>query len=285
MIKLSAQYLIRIFRVSLISELKSVIRYVSLWGLLAFNFSVPFFYILTSWIIAVLMGGQLGFFMQTTGVKDYVSYVIVGFAFTTFIFSTTFGGSRALRGEQEEGTLELVFVTPANKLAWLLGKTVGNLLFSIITFSIVLTSGIFLFGFKPNTNTLPNVPLAALGIGLTMLALTAFGYIFAGICFLAKREEEIGQVLWTLFTFFCGLAFPVAVLPAWAQTVALAIPITHGLNITRNALLLGMGFTDSGILLGLGILLLQTAIMLPIGIALFARLEKTARKTGALATY
>jgi len=223
------------------------------------------------------------FFTTITGMQDYLAYATIGFAFNSFIFSVAFGGSNAIRGEQQEGTAELVFLTPANKFAWILGKTVGNLCFSLITFFTILFLGIIFFGFRPTTA--PNFPLTFLGILLTLIALTAFSFVYAGVCFFAKREEELSQVLWPMMVFFSGLAFPVEILPQWAQLISWLIPLTHGLNITRRALLLGVCFSDPSVILGLEILVLQTIILMPTGFLLFSKLEKSVRKSGALATY
>jgi ABC-2 type transport system permease protein len=262
------------------------LRYVTLRGLVAFNISVPLFFVLTSWVIGEYMTDSTGvsiFFTETTGMVDYLSFVTIGFAFNSFIFSAVFGGSHAIRGEQEHGTAELVFVTPSNKLAWLLGKMMGNLIFSIITFFVLLIFGAVLFGFHPEAQ--PNIPLAIIGILLTMIALTSFGLVFAGICFMAKRENELSQVLWPMMVLFGGLAFPITNFPLWWKIIAWMIPVTHGAEITRNALLLGSTFLDHDILIRLATLILQAVILLPIGTTLYTKLEKAARKKGTLATY
>lgn len=280
------RFIARTFWASFISSLKMVLRYVTLRGLVAFNISVPLFFVLTSWVIGEFMTGGTGvsgFFTETTGMADYLSFVTIGFAFNSFIFSAVFGGSHAIRGEQEHGTAELVFVTPSNKLAWLLGKMMGNIMFSIITFFILLMFGATLFGFHPKAP--PNIPLAIVGILLTMIALTAFGLVFAGICFTAKRENELSQVLWPIMVLFSGLAFPITNFPLWWKIIAWMIPVTHGAEITRNALLLGGSFLDHDILIGLGMLVLQTIILLPIGTMLYTKMEKAAKKKGTLATY
>jgi len=154
-----------------------------------------------------------------------------------------------MHGEQQHGTAELVFVTPSNKLAWLLGKMMGNLIFSIVTFFTLLLFGAALFGYYPKAP--PNIPLAIVGILLTMIALMAFGFVFAGICFMAKREHELSQVLWPVMVLFSGLAFPITNFPLWWKIIAWMIPVTHGVEITRNALLLGSSFSDPNILFGL----------------------------------
>jgi len=281
---MNLHFIIRTLWASLICSLKMVIRYVSLQGLVAFNLAVPFFFVLTSWIVSKIMTGYTVFFTSATGgMKDYLSFVIVGFAFQSFIMSTIFGGGHAIRGEQEHGTAELVFVTPANKVAWLLGKMLGNIIFSFITFFIVILSGILLFGFHPEAP--PNVPTAILSILLSMLAMTSFGFIFAGLCFLAKREEELTQVLWPTLTFFCGLAFPIEILPQWGQIIARMIPLTYGVDATRKALLLGVGISDLTLLGELVTLSILTIILLPIGAILFVKLEKAAKRSGTLGAY
>jgi len=278
----NALFLGRTFWASFLSSLKMVLRAVTFRGLVAFNLSVPFFFILTSWITLQIMGGG-DFFTGLTAMPHFLSFVTIGFAFNGFIFSASFGGAHALRGDQEHGTLELVFVTPSNKLMWLLGKIMGNLAFSLVNFSVILLLGSLIFGFQATAQ--PNVLLAALFVLLTIIAMTSFGFVFAGVCFIAKRERELSQVLWTMMVFLSGLAFPIEVLPVWGQIIAWALPITHGVQATRWALLLGIGFSDPAVLNALGMLVLQIAILLPIGIALYARLERKARETGALGTY
>ena len=279
-------YAARVMRVSFISELKLVTRYVSIPGMLGFNIAVPFFFVLSSWIVANIVTGPSGYsayFTSLTGMTDYLAFVTIGFAFNTFIFSTAFGGAHAIRGEQEQGTAELVFLTPSNKIAWLMGKMFGNQVFGIFGFAVLLGSGFFLFGYRPQAS--PDIAAASVAIVLSIAAMAALGFVLAGICFFAKREEELSQVLWPTFTFFCGLAFPVQILPSWGQTIAYLIPLTYGVDATRRALILGVGLADLVMIQDLLMLLVQVFVLLPLGLLVFSRLEREARRTGVLGTY
>jgi ABC-2 type transport system permease protein len=270
----------------MISSLKSVTRYVSFGGLVAFQLAVPLFFVFTSWVISSFMpqSGVTEFFpSKAGGTTDYMSYLSIGFAFSSFIFSAAFGGSYAIRGEQEGGTAELVFLTPANKIAWLLGKMMGQLLFGLISFMIILFSGLFLFGFHPAVQ--PNISAAVLSILLTMLAMTSFGFVYAGMCFLAKKEEELTQVLWPLLTFFSGLAFPIEVLPEWGRVISRVIPLTWGIDATRRALLFGADLSDPSLLTAFGVLSMLTLTLIPVGAILFSKLERAAKRNGTLGTY
>lgn len=276
------KFAFRTFWASMVASLKMVVRYVSIGGLISFNLAVPLFFVFTSWVISTFMP-QTTFFSSKTGITDYMSYLIIGFAFTSFIFSAAFGGSNAIRGEQEHGSAELVFLTPANKIAWLLGKMMGQIIFGVITFCLILFSGFLVF--PPRLQVQPNIPVALLSIMLTMLAMTSFGFFYAGTCFLLKKEEELTQVLWPMVTFFSGLAFPVEVLPEWGRIISKMIPVTWGIEATRKALLLGAGIFDSSVLTAFALLILITVVFLPVGALLFSWLEKAAKKAGTLGTY
>jgi len=80
-------------------------------------------------------------------------------------------------------------------------------------------------------------------------------------------------------------AFPIDILPEWGKIIARMIPLTWGIDATRRALLLGAGISDTSLLIAIGILSTLTVILLPIGALLFSKLEKAAKKTGALGTY
>ncbi len=279
---------LRTFRAAYSANLRSVTRFVTIPGYLGYSIAGPFFALLTSWVIASRVIKNVSYFQSLTGSNSYLTWVVIGFAFQSFIFSAAFGGAQAIRGEQQAGTAELVFITPANKVAWLLGKMAADQTFSLLGFAILLMLGGTLFGLTLGPT--PNVPLAALGIGLTMLSLSAFGMVFAGITFIAKREDQLSQVLWPIMVFFCGLAFPIEALPAIVQPISWVFPLTYGLYITRTALLTpvaaaGAATAAPSITWLVSTLSFETLILIPIGIPLFNYLSKNARKTGALGTY
>jgi hypothetical protein len=61
--------------------------------------------------------------------------------------------------------------------------------------------------------------------------------------------------------------------------------LTYGVDATRRALILGLGFMDPVTMWDLLMLIVETVILTPLGLIIYARLEKEARRTGALGTY
>src|SRR2546422_8694230 len=131
----------------------------------------------------------------------------------------------------------------------MLGKIAGNITMALVSTSIILTVGSLVFSFTLRTTS--NIAAATIGVLLTLAGMTAFSFALAGLTFLAKRTDDIYQVLWTSLVFFTGLAFPVEALPQWAQAISWIFPITHGLNVTRGAILKGYSISDSNIVLPL----------------------------------
>lgn len=92
----------------------------------------PVFFLLTSWTISQMVPNVQSF-VTATGINDYLSFAIIGFAFQGIVLNAAWTGANAIRFEQEMGTAELIFLTPANKVLWILGKMAGGQLFSLLS--------------------------------------------------------------------------------------------------------------------------------------------------------
>ena len=114
-------------------------------------------------------------------------------------------------------------------------------------------------------------------------AMYAIGTLFAaGVL----RYGEIGpvvQIVRGTFVLACGITFPVAMLPAWAQLGAALLPPTYIVADIRAVLLRGLGLADvAGDVL---ITLALTVVIAFLAVFLFRALEASARRTGTLGSY
>jgi ABC-2 type transport system permease protein len=278
-------YIIKTFTASFKYTLKNSLRYLSAGWFIGIHIFGPLFFLLTSWTIYEIIGQTVGleYFISKAGVSSYLAFAAIGFAFLGPILNASWSGAQGIRSEQEAGTLELIFITPSNRIAWLLGKMMAAQTFSLISLTTILITSNFFFGFDLLSQA--NVPVAILGLILTMIGMSSFSFALAGLTFIIKRTNDLNQFLWPTMTFFCGLAFPIEVLPAWAQAISWVFPLTHGINITRRALLVGSGIFDPTIAIAVLAILIQVLILIPTGLFLFKRFYNLARKTGSLFTY
>ena len=80
------------------------------------------------------------------------------------------------------------------------------------------------------------------GVVLVSISLLSLGFILASVVRTARFAQPIGSVLLYALLAISGLFFPLELLPRVWQNVALASPITHGVNLLRG-LWLGEGWS------------------------------------------
>src|SRR5437867_11662335 len=123
------------------------------------------------------------------------------------------------------------------------------------------------------------VAVAVVGIP----ALYAIGALFAS---LVLRYGAIGPVVHVtrgIFVLACGITFPVAMLPAWAQTGAAVLPPTYIVSDIRAAILQSVALP--GLVGDLAVTIGLTALIAALAILLFGYLERSARRSGMLGRY
>lgn len=197
--------------------------------------------------------------------------------------------SMSIAYERWEGTLEYTFMAPVSRAVHLLGVSLFSLLNSIVT-SIIVLLGLMLF-----TNlTLRGVNLFGV---LVVLAVSTVAFVGLGLfaavfpVMSAERGAEATHIFQGSLLLISGVYYPVEVLPRWLQPLSAISPATYTLSACRK--LFGVddssstaehlaGAPLSAVSYELLILALMGAIILPLGLMVFVRVEAWAKKTGKL---
>ena len=82
---------------------------------------------------------------------------------------------------------------------------------------------------------------------------------------------------------FCGITYPLEVLPKWMQRVASLLPLTYAIRAIRKAALADASWVD--LRLDLGVLVVFGIILPIVGGLAFRFAERRARKSGSLGQY
>jgi len=181
--------------------------------------------------------------------------------------------------ERVQGTLELIYLSPANRLAFIFGNAFSSLFESVWLF-IVFASGIFIF--KSN-NFHINLSSVFVGIFLLVVMSTLWGMFLNSLFLFSRDSSFLFTVLQDPMDFFSGIKVPTAVFPLWAKVISLIFPLTYTTEILRRALLKGSSIYELryfiSISLVLGLLMLGfTKISLTLG-------EAHAKKTGNMSLF
>ncbi|MEO8357176.1 MAG: ABC transporter permease [Chloroflexota bacterium] len=220
--------------------------------------------------------GQALGFAAYSGTGDYMSFILLGTVLTNFIMTVFWGMGYALKQDMDAGVLESNWLTPVPRLLILVGRTLTSLLTTAVISAIMLAIAGILFGFKPTGNT-----LAAFLTAIPMLiGLYGFGFAFAAVVLLMREANTLVDVGSFLVQGFSGTNFPVQSLPSWLIPIALALPLTYGLDAVRGLILK----TNTILPIRVEIVLVIVFMfgMLWFGSWVFYRVERRVRTLGTL---
>jgi ABC-2 type transport system permease protein len=222
----------------------------------------------------------LAAFAERAGSTNVAVFVFVGYAMYNWLSVLLWGPGTALRQEQLRGTLEAVFVTPASRLVALFGPGMAALLPMAVVFASNLLALRVFFGiFPPIAGVLQAAVIVILGIP----ALYAIGALFAASVLRFGEVAPVVQLIRGMFVLACGITFPVAMLPLWAQVWAKLMPPTYIVDDIRRVLLRDENI--AGVAGDIAIVLMLAAVTATLAIVVFRYLERSARRTGMLGQF
>jgi ABC-2 type transport system permease protein len=224
-------------------------------------------------------GSGLALFVQATGIQDYIGFIVVGTTIWMWQNMVLWNIGFALRMEQWRGTLESNWLSPTWRFSFLLGNT-GTQMITMLFFLVVsaLEFGLF-FGVRLNGSGW----LVLLMFLAAIPSIYGIGFVFASLVIAAREANAFVYLVRGFVMIFCGITYPLSVLPGWMQSFAWWLPPTHIINGIRKAALANASFADLlpelRLLLGFGIFWLAA------GYIAFNWMERRARRTGAISQY
>lgn len=178
--------------------------------------------------------------------------------------------------ERQTGTMELLFLSPANRLVLVMANGAGALVQNtwIFTCFTALTLTVF------DVMRVAHPAMFAVVFLALLVPAVAWG-AFLNSLMLFSRDSAF---LYTLFgdpmAFAGGVRLPLFALPTWLGAIASVLPLTVSLTVVRGALLDGLGVAE--LAPQLGRLAVLTAALLGLA-ALTLRIgERRAQETGQL---
>jgi ABC-2 type transport system permease protein len=261
-------------------EWLNFVRYPS-WIIAMFVWPVifPAAYILGARALAGPDGSGLQVFLKTAGTGDYMGYIVVGTTIWMWQNIVLWNVGFSLRNEQLRGTLESNWLTPTGRFSYLLGSGITQL-FVMLVFLIIsaLEFGLF-FGVRLRGDA----GLVLLVFLAAIPSIYGLGFAFASLVITAKEANAFVYLVRGAVMIFCGITYPISLLPGWMHAVAAWLPQTYIIHGMRAAILTEASFaslqSDLLHLLAFGL------AWLFIGYALFNWMERRARQTGAIGHY
>src|SRR5882724_8334210 len=191
--------------------------------------------------------------------------------------------------ERWEGTLEYTFMAPVSRAVHLLGVSLYSLLNSIVTSVIVLLGLIFFTNLTLRGANLLGVLVVLAVSTVAFVGLGLFAAVFPVMS--AERVAEATHIFQGSLLLVSGVYYPIEVLPRWLQPLSALSPATYTLSACRK--LIGIGNSGStrehlvsaplsAVTRELVVLTIMGAVLMPLGLWVFGKVEIWAKRHGKL---
>jgi ABC-2 type transport system permease protein len=226
---------------------------------------------------------QMAFFAfvanLTSDPATTIPYVVVGNAVATVTYSSVFSVCQTTDSEKQQGTMEHLLVSPANRLAMFLGRGVIPILISIATASVALTYAVVIFHvpFDP-----AGLPFLAISILLTAFSMVGFGLMLGGVALYLRTSIILGNIFLFVGLLLSGANFPLDQLPLPAQWAGDLLPLTWGIAAIRDAMV-GQGLGT--LWLPWTFVTLGGIVSITLALTLWRVFERRALSTGSIARF
>jgi ABC-2 type transport system permease protein len=250
-------------------------RYIS-W-VIVFNF-----YALVTSATVALIGVAAGDFKLTLT-------LVVGALMWNFMSSLYNEIAMSIAYERWEGTLEYTFMAPVSRLIHLTGVSLFSLVNSIVQTLIVLIGLLLFTDLNLRGANLPGVLVV---LAISTVAFVGLGLMAAALPVMSpERGAEATHIFQGSLLLVSGVYYPVEVLPRWLQPLSAVSPATYTLSACRKLVGIGDPASTPGNLMGapltavireLIILAVMGAVLMPLGLWVFGRIETWAKRTGKL---
>jgi ABC-2 type transport system permease protein len=250
------------------------------WTGFVLRFWAPILSLGAAWVLynQVYEGVTSTEFGIAAGGSSYLSFIIVGNAFYVFVFAAAFVVGRVMFWERASGTIEAVFMTPMNRLAYMAGMMAAASVNSSIDLISVFLIGL-LFGFQVTSF---NIVLFLAGLLLTAFALFGIGLMANAITLSFRDRTTTSNSLMIMFLVFGGIVCPVELMPTWAQMISKALPLTYGIRVIRASL---FGISIQEVSYDLAVLFILGVIFVGAGALTLRLIERNLKKKALFSVF
>lgn len=220
-------------------------------------------------------GRQLGL-ERSIGTSDLSGFLFMGGVVSGIASLAFWWVAMALRNDMDQGVLEPSWLTPTRRETIVLGRALGALAMFVPIQAALFAIGIAFFGLQIRPETLIALP----GLLVGTVALLGVGYLIAAMVLVTREANFFVDTTSFLFNMLSGVAFPITVLPGFAQAFAVLLPTTWAVEVLRLHAIGARTVLDP--VATYAALLVTTAVTVPLGLWAFRRADRWVRVHGTV---
>jgi len=207
---------LRALSAAALKEVWVIRRYPALWaGMLFWPVLLPAVYVLQAHAYAGGDPRATAAFLSRSGTSQIAGFIFLGWSVYMWLSMALWGPGTALRQQQVQGQLEAVFLTPASRAAVLFGPVVAYLALTLWMLFVVGVALRLAFGVTLGAG---EAARALAVVVASTPAIYGIGALFSSAVLRWREVNGLVQVVRGLFTVFCGMTYPIVVLPSGPST-------------------------------------------------------------------
>lgn len=210
--------------------------------------------------------------------KNLIIFILLGYMCMSFFRSLVQSAWR-FSSERSFGTLELIYLSPANRASIILGNAISSL-FESVWVMVVFTCGVFVL---KRTYFNINAPAAIIVSILMIIMAVMWGMLLNSLFLFSRDSGVLFTILEEPMEIFSGVKVPINVFPLWAKAISLIFPLTYAVEAMRRVFLNGEGLYEvrGFIIISISII----AVMLVLINVLLKLGERHAKRTGNMSLF
>lgn len=210
---------------------------------------------------------------------DPSAFLLIGMLGFITWSGTIWSSGYAIEYERSEGTIAAMFLSPASRVAVIVGYGLGGYLWMAPSFATMTLLGVAV-GARFNVAD----PLAVVGAILALLlGSLATGFALAGLFILSRRANMFANFLQRPGELLSGALFPREALPGPLYALSNCLPVSHAIDALRASALGGATLRE--VLPQIGLAFAVSAVYALIGTLSLRKVEHAAKRTGDLDLY
>ncbi|WP_432405170.1 ABC transporter permease [Wukongibacter sp. M2B1] len=210
--------------------------------------------------------------------ENLITFILIGYVaqmfFRSFVQSAWF-----FSFERIYGTLELIYLSPANRLALVFGNSLSSLLQNVWLF-VVFSVGVVVV---LKNILFPGLLMSLIGVLSLIIPSIMWGGLLNSLFLFSRDTRILFTILEEPMELFGGVKIPVSIFPLWAKGLSYIFPLTYSIKILRRIFLKGESLTE--LMPILSFVLCLSLFMLMLTIILLKLGEVYAKKTGNMALF
>lgn len=194
----------------------------------------------------------------TSSNYKYIDFLIPGLIGFAVLMSPMFALVNISSTYKRDKVFKALSLTPLTKTEWLVSKILWYILMTLISFVLMVTTGVLLFG-AHITLSLGIVPFLLVG----PLLFVSLGMLVGTSSNTPESAAVVGNLITFPMMFLSGTFFPVDSMPAYLQTIAHVLPLYYIIEGLTNVMIYGnygAALVDLGVIVVIAVIIFGLAV-------------------------